>query len=324
MGQLTSEKQRELMKKYYEKYYKIYFPKYGKIVDYYIKKFFPKSNKSIKSTSLKSYQSKSKNVNHSLQKLAAHSFDKLIKKNVTIPKISKSREFTYFLYDFIYRRILIHEVDHLIYKHIQNENELIKCLKNPDDAQKLKYIGSGEYGSIYQLDEKRCIKFINVTHTLNNLKYVDFLKEITMSTIAGSIGVAPKIYDTYVCVNDEDSSCYGIIYMEYIQGMTLTNYLYKIHSKETKNKLRKLLEEKIIKLHNAGIMHNDLHSDNVMVIVDDNGQLKDIKMIDFGFAQYIKDYVYLRNHQRLNYDLFHFSREYIYNELANLIFNKLK
>jgi len=47
-------------------------------------------------------------------------------------------------------------------------------------------------------------------------------------------------------------------------------------------------------------------------------------MIDFGFAQYIKDYVYLRNHQRLDYDLFHFSREYIYNELANLIYSKLK
>ena len=115
------------------------------------------------------------------------------------------------------------------YKHIQNENELVKCLKNPDDAKKLKYIGSGEYGSIYQLDDKTCIKFINITHTLNNLKYVDFLKEVNMSTIAGSIGVAPKVYDTYVCINDEDSSCYGIIYMEYIEGLTLTNYLYKIH-----------------------------------------------------------------------------------------------
>ena len=327
MGQLTSEKQKELMKKYYEKYYSTYFPKYGKVIDYYVKKFFPKNSKSIKnskSTSLKSYQMKSKNVNDSLQKLATHSFNKLIKKDSSLTKLSKSREFTYFLYDLINRRILIHEVNHLVYKHIQNENELVKCLKNPDDAQKLKYIGSGEYGSIYKLDDKTCIKFINITQTLNNLKYVDFLKEVNMSTIAGSIGVAPKIYDTYVCINDEDSTCYGIIYMEFIQGITLTNYLDKIHSQNNKNKLRKLLEEKIIKLHTAGIMHNDLHSDNVMVILDSNDQLKDIKMIDFGFSQYIKDYVYLRNHQRLNYDLFHFSREYIYNELSNLIYNKLK
>lgn len=324
MGQLTSEKQKELMKKYYEKYYSTYFPKYGKIIDYYIKKFFPKNSKSNKSATLKSYQTKSKNINDSFEKLATHSFNKLIKKDSSLTKLSKSREFTYFLYDLINRRILIHELNHLVYKHIQNENELTKCLKNPDDAKKLKYIGSGEYGSIYKLDDKTCIKFINITHTLNNLKYVDFLKEVNMSTIAGSIGVAPKIYDTYVCINDEDSTCYGIIYMEFIQGITLTNYLDKIHTQNNKNKLRKLLEEKIIKLHNAGIMHNDLHSDNVMVILDSNDQLKDIKMIDFGFSQYIKDYVYLRNHQRLNYDLFHFSREYIYNELSNLIYNKLK
>ena len=78
MGQLTSEKQRELMKKYYEKYYKIYSPKYGKIIDYYVKKFFPKSNKSIKSTSLKSYQTKSKNVNEFWNLLK----DKLKEKNM--------------------------------------------------------------------------------------------------------------------------------------------------------------------------------------------------------------------------------------------------
>ncbi len=324
MGQLTSEKQRELMKKYYEKYYNTYFPKYGKIIDYYIKKFFPKSNSTIKDTSLKSYQAHSKNINNSLKKLSLDPFNKLIKKSNMSNKMNKSRDFTYFLYDLINRRILVHELNHLIYKHINNENELVKCLKDPSNLEKLKYISSGEYGSIYKLDEKRCIKFINITNTISNLKYVDFLKELKMSQIAGSINVGPKIYDSYVCINDADSTCYGIIYMEFIQGTTLSQYLYKYHSKDKKIKLRKMLEEKIVKLHNAGIMHNDLHSDNIMVILDNNEELKDVKIIDFGFAQYIKDYVYLRNHVKLNDELFHFTRSYIYSELSNLIYQKIK
>ncbi len=327
MGQLTSEKQKELMKGYYTKYYRDVYPKYGKIIDFYIKKFFPQNNKPLKTSSLKSYQTRSKNVNQSMNELAKHSIDFVIKKNLQnvskkfMSSKSKSKEFVNFLYDFIYRRILIHELRSYIYKHIPTIQDIMKCLKNEDDYKKLKYISSGEYGTVYRLDENRCIKIVDVTQTLTNLKYINFMKEIEISKVAGNIGVGPKIYDAYVCVNDEDSSCYGIIYMEYLHGTTLSKYLD--HHSYNKEELKKKLDEKIIQLHSNGILHSDLHSDNVFVILDQNEQFVDIKIIDYGFSQYIKDYIYFRNHYRLNDDLFHFSRHYIYSELSYLIVQKL-
>jgi hypothetical protein len=325
MGHLTDEKVKEMTKKYYEKYYNTYYPKYGKIIDYYIKKFYPKKNNVIKSdSSMKSYKTKSSSVNRSLSKLANHSLNKVLKGDDEISKMSKSRDFNYFLYDLIYRRVLLYELRDLIYLHINNEGDLIKCLKNPDDYKKLKYISSGEYGSVYKLNDNICIKFVNITHTLNNLKYINFLNEIEMSKRAGEINVGPKIHDTYVCVNDEDSSCYGIIYMEYVNGMTLNDYLHTFKRNNQKEHVRKLLENKIFKLNNIGIMHNDLHADNVILLLDEDNNVTDLRIIDYGFAQYIKDYVYFRNHQQLNRNLFHFTRDYIYNTLTNLIVTKLK
>ncbi len=332
MGKLTSEKQKELIKTYYKKYYEKFFPKYGPIIDFYIKKFYPKDKKSGskskssfgKSKSKSMFQkssSKSKSVNASMEALSKHVFHPGLQTNSFKSK-SKSRDFIEFLYDLIYRRILVHELKPYIYNHIRNESEIMKSLKNPEDHKQLKRIGSGEYGTVYRLDENRCIKFVNITDTLNNLKYVDFVKEIEISKIAGNIGVGPKIYDAYVTINDEDSTCYGIIYMEYLHGITLSKYMEHL-PKNQYNNLRKLLDEKIAKLHAQNILHSDLHSDNVFVILDSNGEMKDIKIIDYGFSQTIQDYIYFRNHYRLNDDLFHFSRHYIYHELSNLIFQKI-
>jgi hypothetical protein len=343
MGRLTSEKQKELMKGYYSKYYATYFPKYGHMIDLYIKKFFPKSHqrshiksfsKSKSKSISKNYHKYSKEIDESMKELAEHSIDLLMKKdkedNFKLLKInksvSKSRDFMNFLYDLIYRRILIHELRDYIYRHIPNENEFMKCLKNPEDYKKLKYISAGEYGSVYRLNEDVCIKFVNVTNTLNNLKYVNFLKEMEISKIAGNIGVGPKIYDSYICVNDLDSTCYGIIYMEYLHGITLSKYLdSSSRTNEDKIEVRKLLDEKIMKLHQYQILHSDLHSDNVFIILDNhnNQKIKDVKIIDYGFSQYIQDYIYFRNHYRLNDELFHFSRHYIYHELSNLIYQKV-
>lgn len=331
MGKLTSEKQKELIKTYYARYYQKFFPKYGPLIDFYIKKFFPQKSKSksfqSKTSSFKTYQKRSKDINKSMKELAKHSINLFMKKNVitlksTTKSKTKSRDFIEFLYDLIYRRILIYELKPYIYNHIQNEGELMKTLKNPDDYKKLKYISSGEYGSIYLLDQNTCIKFVDITNTLNNLKYVNFMKEIEISKVAGNIGIGPKIYDAYVTVNDEDSRCYGIIYMEYLHGVTLSKYMENL-SKDNYDQVRTLLDQKIMKLHSHQILHSDLHSDNVFVILGHNNQLIDIKIIDYGFAQYIQDYIYFRNHYRLNDDLFHFSRHYIYHELSNLIYQKI-
>jgi tRNA A-37 threonylcarbamoyl transferase component Bud32 len=210
----------------------------------------------------------------------------------------------------------------MIYKHIPDDGQMPVCLKDPADAQKMEYIGGGEYGKIFKLGEERCVKFINISDTLSNLTYIDFQNEVKICRAAGELGVGPKIYDTYVCVNDANSTCYGIIYMDYVKGITLTDFLYKYYSKGNILVIRRLLEEKINKMHNAGILHSDLHTDNVMILME-GGEVKDVKIIDFGFSMFIKDYIYHRNHYQLNDTVFHFSRKYIYGEIAQMIMKKL-
>jgi tRNA A-37 threonylcarbamoyl transferase component Bud32 len=330
MGELTMDKKKETMRKYYDRYYKTYFTKYGKYIDFYVHKYFPKGGQHLKDLSLKSYESKNRSIDESLKKMEELSFRKMFQRNASKPipqnsntlRLSKSREFIRFMYDLIYRRILIYEIRDMIYKHIPDDGQMHTCLKNPADAPKMEYIGGGEYGKIFKIDENRCVKFINISEVLHNLSYIDFQNEVEISKIAGELGVGPKIYDTYVCVNDANSTCYGIIYMEYVKGVTLTDFLYKYYSKGNVATIRRLLEEKINKLHNAGILHSDLHSDNVMVIMQ-GSEVKDVVIIDFGFSQYIKDYIYHRNHHQLNDTIFHFSRKYIYGEIAQTIMKKL-
>lgn len=331
MGELTSEKKKETMRKYYDQYYKTYFDKYGKYIDFYVHKYYPKGGQRLKDISLKSYQSQTRNIDDSMKKLEELSFRKIFQRNASksIPRnantlrLSKSREFMRFIYDMIYRRILVYEIRDLIYKHIPDDGQMQTCLKNPADAPRMEYIGGGEYGKVFKIDENRCVKFINLSEVLNNLGYIDFRNEVAISKAAANLGVGPKIYDTYVCVNDANSTCYGIVYMEYVKGVTLSDFLYKYYSKGNVGKVRHLLEDKINKLHNAGILHSDLHSDNVMVIME-GSEVKDVMIIDFGFSQYIKDYVYHRNHHQLNDTIFHFTRKYIYGEIAQMIVKKLK
>lgn len=346
MGQLTSEKRKAIMKSHYAKYYDTYFHKYGKVIDFYIKKFFisKRSKSKSKSTSSMSHKKSITNeikshsyesVNESMRQLAAHSINEIMKQNMKITKESKSksksqsRDFIDFMYDLIYRRILIYECRDYIYNHIQNDHHFMNCLKDPADYKRLKFINSGEYGSVYRLlndqnqPSNKCIKFVNITATLNNLKYINFLKEMEISKIAGNIGVGPVIYDAYICVNDADSTCYGIIYMEYLEGITLSKYMDQHLLEDDRLLLKKLIHEKIAKLHQHHILHSDLHADNVFIILDQKRELSDVKIIDYGFSQYIQDYIYFRNHYRLNEDLFHFSRHYMYHELANIIYQKI-
>jgi len=247
--------------------------------------------------------------------------------NIKNKSVSHSFDSKYFLYNLIYRRILIYELRNMIYKHIQNENELVKCLKNENNAKKLIYIGSGKYGSVYKLKNSNiCIKFINLCETLNNLDNlveINFLKEVEISKIAANLDVGPKIYDSYVCINDENSEIYGIIYMEYIKGMTLNTYLNNIISEKDRKKLRKMVENKIMKLHSNNIFHFDINGNNIMVILDSNHKAKDVKIIDYGKSMYLSEYVYLRNHNKFNLNIFHFTRRYIFNKLSNFIYHKL-
>jgi tRNA A-37 threonylcarbamoyl transferase component Bud32 len=98
------------------------------------------------------------------------------------------------------------------------------------------------------------------------------LKEIMIQKKAGDLGIAPKV----ITWNRDGNS----FIMEYIDGMTLSDYLESndldsMDKLEFKDSLRKLIST----LHHNNIYHNDLNQDNILITRDHR-----IYIIDYGLS----------------------------------------
>jgi serine/threonine protein kinase len=97
----------------------------------------------------------------------------------------------------------------------------------------------------------------------------------------------PNVVKTYEIFEDNENIYFV---MEYIKGLTLGEFIsnYKLNSKIIKNLLIQILNA-ILYFHNKiKICHRDLKSNNIMVILNKNKEIK-IKIIDFGFSCYINN-----------------------------------
>lgn len=329
------------LKELYDIHYSETKYKYEKIIDDYIKQLYPKSlNKinKVNSISLKNYVKRSKNISKSLSKINTYSntFKNLIlKKNKYI-----TPSYKLFLYNYISRRILKYELKSLFYKEIDNDSNITNFLKkyDPKHLQELSnFIIPDIYNQVsyWKISENRCVKITNLSnlHIENNYEFINdinFLKEVEITKIAGNIGVGPKVYDAYVCSCKSNSAIYGIIELDYQKGIFL-NEIDK--NKLLFKKLKIILEKKINKLYNENITIQQLTSYNIYILFKNINKninskslsnfIENVYIIDYTFANFIKDYIYNRNHIRLNEELFHYSRSYIYQTLSQFIFLKL-
>ena len=110
--------------------------------------------------------------------------------------------------------------------------------------------------------------------------------EFEISRIAGNLGVGPKILDTYTCCSD-GGSCYYVLYMELVQGHPLCEWFDLAPSTEAKSKVKQLLDEMMELLHKNGIIHNELHCNNI-IVVGKGTKDEDVKIIDYGRAGTMK------------------------------------
>ena len=117
---------------------------------------------------------------------------------------------------------------------------------------------------------------------------------------------------------DKDKNILNIyIEMEY-KGITLTkwlldNKLNETHIKKIKNKIKKL--------HEMGIIHQDLHEDNILVQKNKNSI--DFFISDFGLSKTKKDL--FNNIKKYDYDLFkNFNNSYYLKLYLTLLLNILE
>lgn len=81
--------------------------------------------------------------------------------------------------------------------------------------------------------------------------------------------------DQYICIVTE---CLQMSLMDYL------NEYFDSLTKEAKLHIFRLVAEAVDYCHSKGIMHRDIKLENILVNVDENGQVSDLKLADFGFA----------------------------------------
>jgi len=202
---------------------------------------------------------------------------------------------------------------------VESTNEFEKCIHILPKQQ----LGQGAFGVVYKVPVKTCIKNIPIgikdvvvkveNLNLNNLNHTpEKLKEtISITKTVAELNIGPKLYDVFIV---KLKNQYKIIKIyEYIEG---TNWnAYKFKSTSEHKKAITTLKNYIHIINKNGIIHNDLHSENVMI-----SKTGRIYIIDFDFASYSDNIE--RNNIINFYDNDYIERNdidictnYVYNEL---------
>jgi tRNA A-37 threonylcarbamoyl transferase component Bud32 len=162
--------------------------------------------------------------------------------------------------------------------NLKSENN---CFK---DYKKIKTLGQGNYGTTYLVEKGgkeyalKEQKIVTSTWKPNKEDQLKLVKnEIIISKKMGDLGISPKIYDYYTCY--ENSILQVYILMEYMNYGTLKEWILKNNfTNSNKNDILK----KINQLHKHGIVHNDLHLENILV-TEINGK-PEFYIADFGLG----------------------------------------
>ena len=109
--------------------------------------------------------------------------------------------------------------------------------------------------------------------------------EIDISQKMGEMNIGPKLYDYYMCQPDMNKISIFMV-MEWMTEGSLNNWLQ--NNKLTKAQENSILK-KIQKMHEVGIVHADLHDQNILVTK--RKSKSEFYIGDFGLSKTVKDLV---------------------------------
>lgn len=141
-------------------------------------------------------------------------------------------------------------------------------------------MGEGNFGEVICLVEKdgSCewvVKVIQPVATSEEQR--KFEQELMISTLASEKGFGPKVLKGWQCEGK------GYIIMERLD-VTLAKYI-AANGEVVDEPVQKMLVDTVTKMCQAGVIHDDLHEDNVMLKVDKKtGKPTHVYVIDYGLA----------------------------------------
>lgn len=208
-----------------------------------------------------------------------------------------------------------------LYNYLKKNSDIKLNNKKIEKYKKGNLLGEGFFGKVYQLPNNRVLKVINASkyklpsNTAVSYEIDSIIDEINIMKKIKNKNIGPKIFDYWMGKDKNILNIY--IEMEY-KGITLTkwlldNKLNETHIKKIKNKIKKL--------HEMGITHQDLHEDNILVQKNKNSI--DFFISDFGLSKNKKDL--FDNLKKYDYDLFkQFNNTYYLKVYLTLLLNILE
>lgn len=174
---------------------------------------------------------------------------------------------------------------------VVSSREFETCLKKA--GKNMKVLGEGMYGKVYNVHSDSCIKNIppDVIHVgikVENIKrdydrdqLPERVKEvIEIAKKAASLGIGPALYDAFITKSNDVIKIVKVF--EIIDGKPWADTVWSDDKK--KHESVELLQEAIHIMNEAGIIHHDLHSGNVMV--DTEGK---VYIIDYDRARFVSN-----------------------------------
>ena len=208
-----------------------------------------------------------------------------------------------------------------LYNYLKKNSDIKLNNKKIEKYKKGNLLGEGFFGKVYQLPNNRVLKVINASkyklpsNTVVSYEIDSIVDEINIMKKIKNKNIGPKIFDYWMGKDNKVLNIY--IEMEN-KGITLTkwlldNKLNETHIKKIKNKIKKL--------HEMGITHQDLHEDNILVQKNKNST--DFFISDFGLSKNKKDL--FDNLKKYDYDLFkQFNNNYYLKVFLTLLLNILE
>ena len=165
------------------------------------------------------------------------------------------------------------------------------CLKQLKDFMIGNKLAEGAYGKVFEFCKSKasCDKIIKLVPLMD---VSGFKREANITKLASDLQVSPHLETQFTCPDVEDLKDESTVPMGFIVQdrwtMTVLDFLFETERVSIPPGVKQRLKNKVLKMHQAGIAHNDLHQGNIILKAErnDKGQLvlKDVAIIDFDSA----------------------------------------
>lgn len=156
-------------------------------------------------------------------------------------------------------------------------------------------LSSGFFSTVYEAcKDNDCSYVAKVEPLVGEITPERFQEEVQLTQLMGERGVGPIMRSAWTCQWTTMGGPYdlGLIVMDkaYITFQNYVNAQRLISNQPNLSQIKFLLWKKIEIMLSLGYLHTDIHSNNVMFNLENNGDIRDLFLIDWNRVRQVPIY----------------------------------